>query len=152
VFGAVVTAFAVGSARHLQIRTELAGLLPPSSTSAADYRTFLSVFGGLEKVFVVVRPPLSATDDDAGRVTEAAIELARLLADSPEVAGVKAGVSLDDEDFFLEQVVPRSALLAGEDWRRSLEDRMRPEALTISVRSMCSTVTTWTLVDFSLFF
>lgn len=129
VLGIIVTTIAVNSAGHLQLRTDLAGLLPSNSSSAADYRTFLSVFGGLEKVFVIVRPPLDGDDESAASVTEAAFELATLLSDSPEVAQAKAGVSPEDEEFFLKFVVPRALLLSGDNWRGILEDILRPEFL-----------------------
>ena len=127
--GVIVTALAVISASHLQLRTDLAGLLPSKSSSAADYRTFLSVFGGLEKVFVIVRPPVGGDDEKRASVTEAAVELAELLSDSSEVALAKAGVSLEDEEFFLSYVVPRALLLSGDNWRGLLEDGIRPESL-----------------------
>jgi predicted RND superfamily exporter protein len=129
VVGIIVTSIAVISASHLQLRTDLADLLPSKSSSAADYRTFLSVFGGLEKVFVVVRPPLGGDDETAASVTEAAVALAALLSDSPEVALAKAGVSTEDEEFFLKYVVPRALLLSGGNWRGILEDILRPEFL-----------------------
>jgi len=127
--GVIVTAIAVVSASHLQLRTDLAGLLPSKSSSAADYRTFLSVFGGLEKVFVIVRPPSDGEAETTVSVTEAAIELAALLSDSPEVALAKAGVSPEDEEFFLRYVIPRALLLSGDNWLEVLEDLIRPESL-----------------------
>jgi len=127
--GAIATSLAVISASHLQLRTDLAGLLPEGSPAATDYRVFLSVFGGLEKVFVIVRPPLDGDDASDASVTEAASELAALLSSSPEVALAKAGVSPEDEEFFLESVVPRALLLAGDDWRDALRDSIRPEFL-----------------------
>ena len=127
--GVIVTAIAAIFASQLQLRTDLAGLLPSKSSSAADYRTFLSVFGGLEKVFVIVRPPLEGETETAGSVTQAAVELAALLSESPEVALAKAGVSPEDEEFFLGYVVPRALLLLGDNWRGILADRFRPEFL-----------------------
>ena len=127
--GAIATALAIISASHLQLRTDLEGLLPEGSPAATDYHIFLSVFGGLEKVFVIVRSPLDGDDASAASVTEAASELAALLSNSSEVALAKAGVSPEDEEFFLKSVVPRALLLAGDGWRELLEDSIRPEFL-----------------------
>lgn len=129
VIGFIVTVVAAVSASHLQLRTDLAGLLPSSSAPAADYRTFLSVFGGLEKVFVIVRPPLNGENETAPSVTDAAVELAALLSESPEVGRARAGVSQEDEEFFLRFVAPRALLLSGDNWERFLDAFSRPEFL-----------------------
>lgn len=121
--GAIVTVIAAGSARHLQLRTDLADLLPSESSTAADYRTFLSVFGGLEKVFVIVRPPQDGAKQARAALPEAASELAARLSNGSEVASARAGVSPEDEEFFLGSVVPRALLLAGNDWEEILKQR-----------------------------
>ena len=129
VVGAIVTAVAVFGARHLELRTNLADLLPSTSSSAADYKTFLSVFGGLEKVFVIIRQPPDSVDSRTVPLSEAAITLASLLSEGPEVASVRAGVLPEDEEFFLRSVLPRAPLLIGHDWREILEVALRPDAL-----------------------
>ncbi|HVS15055.1 MAG TPA: MMPL family transporter [Thermoanaerobaculia bacterium] len=118
-------------ASRLRPQTDLAALLPEDSPAAQDYRTFLDSFGGLEKVFVIlwaegeVEP---VEDGGASPLVEAAWRLEETLAQSPLVAGVRAGVRDEDEAFVLDWVVPRMALLR-PDGVEELTRRATPAGL-----------------------
>jgi predicted RND superfamily exporter protein len=130
VAGLALTALAIWPASQLGVLTDVSALLPEGSRAATDYRMFLERFGGLEKVFVVI---VSASDDGSvpvdSPVTDAAEELAILLAEAPEVKNVRSGIETGDERFILDHVLPRALLLAGGGWRETLERATTTNAL-----------------------
>lgn len=133
-----LTLAALVPASRFRIDTELANLLPDGSPGAEDYRLFLRTFGGFEKVFVVVRSagPL----EDSALLTDAAEQLAEALRSSPEVAEARAGITAEDEAFFLRSVAPRLPLLLPGDARGSvraeLAPRLEPAAIQRRVAEM----------------
>ncbi len=109
------------------MRADLETLLPGGSPVAEDYRLFLEHFGGLEQVFVLILAGGSAEGAD---LATAADLLEEILAASPEVESVSAGIDEDDEHFFLNYVASRAPLLIpGEDWAAAVERRLEPEAI-----------------------
>ncbi len=128
-------------AQNVRLSADLVTLLPEGSPAAADYRVFLQRFGGLEKVFVLVLPgkPGDAGRPDPGEaeLVEAAGLLEEILAVSPEVATVSAGISAEDEEFFLRWVTPRSPLLVtGDGWFEAVAERLEPAAIRRRVRAL----------------
>ncbi|HKI03590.1 MAG TPA: MMPL family transporter [Thermoanaerobaculia bacterium] len=132
----LLTLAALVPASRFRLETDLAALLPEGAPGAEDYRVFLRTFGGFEKVFVIVRSPGRGLED-AAPLTEAAERLAEILAESPEVAEARSGLTAEDERFFLTYVAPRLPLLVhGEDWRRDLAGRLEPAAIHARVAQM----------------
>jgi len=134
----VLTCAALVPALRFRVDTDLSGLLPDGSPGAEDYRLFLRTFGGFEKVFVVVRAP-GQTPEDSGPLADAAEELAAALRGSPEVAEARAGITAEDEAFFLRRVAPRLPLLLEGDEARvraELAPRLTPEAIHARVQEM----------------
>jgi predicted RND superfamily exporter protein len=97
-------------ASRIRIDSDLAALLPSGAPAADDYRVFLRTFGGLEKVFVLVRSPGRRLDDPAP-LEDAAAALADELRADPEVADARSGRTEEDERFFYRYVAPRMPLL-----------------------------------------
>lgn len=125
---AVLTTAAIVPASHLRIRADIEALLPASSPAANGFRAFLDTFGGIEKVFVMIRLPDGAAPDP-DRLADAAESLARTLAASPEVKRARWGLDEDDERFFTEILAPRLPLLLGDDAPRILASRVAPAGL-----------------------
>ncbi len=97
-------------AARLRIDSDLSALLPTGAAAADDYRRYLRTFGGLEKVFVLVRspgPPLA----DPGPLEDAAAALAEELRGRPGIADARSGRTEEDERFFYRYVAPRLPLL-----------------------------------------
>jgi predicted RND superfamily exporter protein len=138
--GLVATVLGVWPASELGLVTDLPALLPAGSPAADDYRRFIDRFGGLERVFIVVLPATEGPAVASASVVDAAEALAVLLADSPEVAAVRSGIEPGDEDFLLEHVIPRGALLADGDWETRLEQATEPEALRERVAAIRAAV------------
>lgn len=133
-----LTLAALVPALRFRIDTELANLLPDGAPGAEDYRLFLRTFGGFEKVFVIVRStgPL----EDSGPLADAAAQLAEVMGGSPEVAEARAGITPEDEAFFLHSVAPRLPLLLEGDAqgniRAALAPRLEPAAIHRRVAEM----------------
>src|SRR5262245_20538601 len=107
-----VSAIALWPATRLRLDSDLASLVPRGTPAAEDYRTFLTTFGGLEKVFIMVTAP-AGSPEDSQRLTDAAAILAENLRHSPEVRSARAGFTEDDEAFFIDHVAPMAPLLLG---------------------------------------
>ncbi|HVG08971.1 MAG TPA: MMPL family transporter [Thermoanaerobaculia bacterium] len=133
-----VTLLAVIPALRFRVDTDLSALLPDGAPAADDYRLFLRTFGGFEKVFVLVRSkqPL----EDPSILIDAAEVLAGEMGRSPEVAEARAGITEEDERFFLGSIAPRMALLAEEDVYRELGPRLHPDAIHERVAFMRQTL------------
>ncbi len=124
------TLLALPQASRLRIDTDLLAMLPEGSPSARGYAEFQRRFGGLEKVFIVVTSPSTLDPEQrAGALIDAADRLAEQLANSSEVGLVRSGLEPEDERFFLDQVVPRAALLLGDQGPNEMATRTRPAAL-----------------------
>jgi len=121
---------AIPLASRLRIDTDLLAMLPEGSPAARGYAEFQHRFGGFEKVFIVVTSAATLDPEQrAGALIDAADRLAEQLANSPEVGLVRSGLEPEDERFFLDQVVPRAALLLGDRGPNELATRTTPAAL-----------------------
>ncbi len=147
-------------ASQLRIETELTALLPESEPAAVEYRRFLDLFGGFERVFVLIvaretdapeEPAEEALGEDPEedsdpqldpqeKVLTAAEILAPLVAELPEVAKVRAGLEDQDQDFFLRHVVRRSPLLIPDRDLEVLESLLEPAALENRAKQLRSQV------------
>jgi len=144
----LLTAAALWPASRLRLTTDLPSLLPRDAPAAAAYRDFLATFGGFEKVFVIVRSAhqaAAAGAADAGALTDAAARLAEELAKSPEVAAARAGLTPDDEAFFLRWIAPRAPLLLpaadAAGFRAEVARRLAPEEVHRRVGVLRRTLT-----------
>jgi predicted RND superfamily exporter protein len=131
----VLTLLALIPASRFRLDTDLAALFPDGAPGAEDYRLFLRTFGGFEKVFVIVRSPGTPLED-SDPLVDAAEGLAEALRSSPEVAEARAGITAEDEAFFLQHVAPRLPLLFEGDIRAELAPRLEPAAIQRRVASM----------------
>jgi uncharacterized protein len=129
------TVLAAWPAARFRLDADLVSLLPQRSPAAADYRVYLETFGGFEKVFVLVSSP-ERGEADEDLLIEAAEELASALTASPEVASAWAGLSDEDERFFLESILPLSPLLLEDDGLDEIARRASPEAIRERVQGM----------------
>lgn len=120
---AVLSLAALEPASKLRIRSNLEALLPEASPAANGYRAFLDTFGGIEKVFVMVRLPDGA-DPDPERLADAAEALARRLSTSPEIRHARWGLDDDDEKFFVDELAPDLPLLLGDGAARLLAPKI----------------------------
>lgn len=117
------------AASRLAIDADLAHLLPDGAPAADDYRTFLSTFGGFEKVFVIVQfAPQSVSQESDGALTDAAERIAESLRASTAARGARAGLEPADEEFFLRRIAPRLPLLVPLS-RAELEAKLAPQAI-----------------------
>jgi predicted RND superfamily exporter protein len=150
-----LAAAALVPASRIRVDSDLSALLPGGAPAADDYRIFLRTFGGLEKVFVLVRSPGRRLDDPAP-LEDAAAALAEELRAAPEVADARSGRTEEDERFFYRYLAPRLPLLlggsgsavpgrgsgsgGGEEWRAQLERSLAPEAIHRRVALMRATL------------
>jgi hypothetical protein len=142
----LVSAAALYPASRLKIRADVLSLLPEGSPAADDYRVFLERFGGLEQVFVLLQAADAGAAATAGEAAAALADAAGLLeevlAESPEVAHVRAGLEPRDEEFFLRWVAPRAPLLIGGDWLRTVAHRIEPAAIARRVARLRAALST----------
>jgi uncharacterized protein len=134
----LLTLAAMVPALRFHIDTDLSNMLPDGAPGAEDYRLFLRTFGGFEKVFVIVRS--SAPLEDSAPLADAAAALAEALRGSPEVADARAGITAEDEAFFLQRIAPRLPLLLPGDVRAELAPRLEPAAIHGRVAEMRQTL------------
>ncbi|MEM8995156.1 MAG: hypothetical protein AAGF23_10245, partial [Acidobacteriota bacterium] len=98
---------------RLRLETDLLALLPQDAEESVEYRRFLELFGGFEKVFVLVVPSADVDGGDRpgapgareGDLLEAADALAQRLAASPEISAIRSGLEAEEEAFFRQFVV-----------------------------------------------
>ena len=142
-------ALALLPASRLRIETELTALLPETEPAAVEYQRFLELFGGFERVFVLIvardskSSPEGSDSDPSDRreqVLTAAEMLAPYLAELPEVATVRAGLQDEDQAFFLEQVVRRAPVLIPDRDLERLRASIEPEALRRRARQLRSQI------------
>ncbi|MDX1388362.1 MAG: MMPL family transporter, partial [Acidobacteriota bacterium] len=124
----VITGLAVIPALRLRISSTLVDLLPEGEPAAEDYREFLETFGGFETIYLIVQLP-EDSPGSADVLAEAADLLADRLESSPWISTARSGPTDEDERFFLEEVLPRAALLIEESRLEPLSRRLRPEAI-----------------------
>ncbi|MEO1085322.1 MAG: MMPL family transporter, partial [Acidobacteriota bacterium] len=129
----VLVAVCLALVPGLRLETDLLALLPQDAEESMEYRRFLELFGGFEKVFILVVP---RADGDAGAdgalegdLLEAADELAQRLEASPEISAIRSGLEEEEEAFFRQFVVRRAPLLLTDDQLTDLEALVQPEAL-----------------------
>ena len=136
-----VTALAAVAASRLRVETRLVDLLPAGSPAAEDYRLFLDRFGGVELVYAVVTAAPGSPEEaapgaepDPARLIEAADRLAARMAATPGVAAARSGLSAEDEEFFLREVLPRAPLLVADP--AAVARRLEPAAVRDRVREL----------------
>lgn len=130
----LLTVVALGPASRLAIETDPVELMPTGSPATADYRLFLDRFGGFEKVFVLIVSEEGGQGEGSpqpprAQLMAAADRLSGLLAGSPEVASVRAGLEEADLEFLRRYIAPRAPLLLGADWRATVVPRLAPQAI-----------------------
>lgn len=133
-----VTLLALVPALRFRVETDLAALLPEGAPGAEEYRIFLQTFGGFEKVFVLVRSAEGPLEDPAPLI-DAADALAAEMSRSPEVAEARAGITEEDERFFLQSIAPRMPLLMEGDAADTVQEiapRLEPAAIRERVALM----------------
>lgn len=129
-------------AARLELRTDLASLLPTRSPAAQAYRVFLDRFGGLERVFVVVRS--GAADPGSSppeSVARAALLLEERLEREPLLGGVSAGPSARDEAFVLDDLLPGAIWFVPSEELEAARSRLTPEAVERRVEELRRLVT-----------
>jgi predicted RND superfamily exporter protein len=132
VIGAAFCILAVSAegARRLSFDTDVLTLLPRDGRVIPAFRTFLSLFGSLDQLYVVFTAPEGAPIADYSDRVDAWIELLRT---SPEIDRVDTGMA--DESRNAAWLADRQLLLLDN---RSLDEalqRLRPEGLRAAVAS-----------------
>jgi predicted RND superfamily exporter protein len=135
-----LTLLALLPAARLRLLTDISALLPRDAPASRDYRTFLTTFGGFEKLFVIVQAKAGRPEDPATLVA-AAEQLSQELAKSPLVANARFGLTPEDEAFFFRWVAPRAPLLLGGDFKREVARRVDPAAIHARVAVLRQTLT-----------
>lgn len=141
---ALLTLLALPATLRFRIDVDLLALLPAGSPVAEDYRRSLELFGGVEKIFVLVEVPPGddeETDDPTTRVLGAVESLHEALADSELLAEVRSGLEPEEETFFFESVLPRALLLRDPAEVPDLARRVSPEGLRERARTIRATIT-----------
>lgn len=138
---AVATAAAIVTARDLTLDTDPMELLPDDAPAGRAYRTYVSRFGGLEQVFVLIVPG-PQNEAQESHLVRAAVLLEERLASSPEVAHARAGLEEADEQFFLRFVAPRAPLLLEDGWREVVAGRIERAAIKQRVSRLKAQLTT----------
>lgn len=124
---------------RLRLDPDVLSLLPVETPAAEEFRRVEALFGGLERVFVVVRPVGSARSDrPAGpaALAEAAAALAEELETLPAVAWARSGVRPEEEAYWLTAVVARAPLLLRGNWEAEVRRRLEPRAIERRVEEM----------------
>ena len=132
----VLTGLLGVSAARLRVDTDLVSLLPSDGEHTGAYREFLQRFGGLEEVYVVLGfaqevPPSKAREVAvaSGVLLEALGWLETQLADSDVFSEIRTGVTVEDEEFVLQWVVPSAVYLVGASGFNDLLSRMNEEGM-----------------------
>lgn len=133
----LITAATVVPASRVRFDPDIVRLLPEGSEAAAAYRLFLDRFGGLERIFLVIRAADEASVADLPEIVE---HISERLSASPLLHTVRAGVTPEDERFLLENVVERAPLLLADGWRRQVAERIEPEAIRKRVARIRTTL------------
>jgi predicted exporter len=132
VIGAAFCLLAVSAegARRLSFETDVLTLLPRDGRVIPAFRTFLSVFGSLDQLYVVFTAPEGSSIADYGDRVDAWVDQLRA---SPEIDRVDAGVA--DESRNAGWLADRQLLLLDEGTLDEALDRLRPEGLSAAVAS-----------------
>ncbi|MHC5019692.1 MAG: hypothetical protein ACYTGX_06190, partial [Planctomycetota bacterium] len=134
VLAVLVTAAAGYAASTLRLRTDIVDLLPDRPASQ-EYRRFLQVFGGLEKVYILIEEE-DADDALSGeRATAAATLLTERLQGSELLASARCGFTDEDELFLLQRVLPRAFLLTDVE-PAAVAAKLEPAALDDSFAAL----------------
>lgn len=124
---------------RLRLDPDVLSLLPVETPAAEEFRRVEALFGGLERVFVVVRPSGAAPSDRPAApaaLAEAAAALAEELETLPAVAWARSGVRPEEEAYWLTAVVARAPLLLRGDWEAEVRRRLEPRAIERRVEEM----------------
>jgi predicted RND superfamily exporter protein len=135
VAASLVTALAVSRLPDLELTTDLLELLPDQEPASHDYRLLLQHFRALDKVYVLVESsePADAAIDG---LADAACSLATILEESDWFSSARCGLTDRDEDFLVEDVLPRAALLLPAERLDRLARRVTPEVIRERVALM----------------
>lgn len=107
----VITLLAAPQASRMSIKTDLSEILARDAPATTTYLDYLHHFGAGERVFIVVSTAETSDRTSASaQVTEATEKLAARLLASGLVDSTRTGLSIDDQEFLLRQVVPRLIL------------------------------------------
>ena len=132
VIGAAFCILAVSAegARRLSFETDVLTLLPRDGRVIPAFRTFLSIFGSLDQLYVVFTAPDGYPIADYSERVDAWIDQLRA---SPEIDRVDAGVG--DESRNVGWLADRQLLLLDDRTLDEALNRLRPEGLTAAVVS-----------------
>ncbi|HUP39422.1 MAG TPA: MMPL family transporter [Vicinamibacterales bacterium] len=125
-----ILAFSAEGARRLSFETDVLSLLPRDGRVIPAFRTFLSVFGSLDQLYVVFTAPAGAPIADYSDRVDEWIEQLRA---APEIDRVDTGMA--DESRNVAWLADRQLLLLDN---RSLDEalqRLRPDGLRAAVAS-----------------
>src|SRR5262245_9120297 len=131
----LLAAVSLWPASHLGIRSDVVAMLPVASPAADAYRAFLGTFGGIERVYVMIRIPDGAATD-ADRLADAAETLADSLAASPEVRHVRYALDASDATFAAKALAPRLPLLLDGHAAETLAAATTPDAIAARVDAL----------------
>ncbi len=124
-------------ASQIELRINLESLLPDDSPAALGYGEFITRFGGMKRVFVMLEPAEQEFDLDSFQLAEATTRLAQILGESDEIVDARAGLTDDDMTGYLAEIVRRAPLLLPEeDWLNRVESRLEPTAIRQRVREI----------------
>jgi predicted RND superfamily exporter protein len=132
VIGAAFCILAVSAegARRLSFETDVLALLPRDGRVIPAFRTFLSMFGSLDQLYVVFTAPEGYPIADYGDRVDAWIDQLRA---APEIDRVDAGMS--DESRNAGWLADRQLLLLDDRTLDEALNRLRPEGLSAAVAS-----------------
>ncbi|MGH9381672.1 MAG: efflux RND transporter permease subunit [Thermoanaerobaculia bacterium] len=125
---------------RLRLDPDLLSLLPVDTPAAEEFRRVEELFGGLERVFVVIRPERGDEPSSPAQLAEAAGVLATELETLPGVAWTRAGVRPEEEAYWLQAVVARAPLLLPGDWEAEVRRRLETPVIERRVREMRRTL------------
>ncbi|TFG38548.1 MAG: hypothetical protein E4H44_03760, partial [Candidatus Aminicenantes bacterium] len=132
-----IWALALIPASQIELRINLESLLPDDSPAALGYREFITRFGGMKRVFVILESAEQEPDLDSFQLAEATTRLAQILGESDEVVDARAGLTDEDISGYLAEIVRRAPLLLPEeDWLNQVESRLELTAIRRRVREL----------------
>jgi predicted exporter len=123
-------AVSVEGARRLSFETDVLTLLPRDGRVIPAFRTFLSLFGSLDQMYVVFTAPEGAPIADYSDRIDAWVEQLRA---APEIARVDAGIA--DESHDVAWLADRQLLLLDNTSLDDALQRLTPDGLRAAVAS-----------------
>ena len=125
-----ILAFSAEGARRLSFETDVLALLPRDGRVIPTFRTFLSMFGSLDQLYVVFTAPEGAPIADYRERVDAWVEQLRA---APEIDRVDTGMA--DESRTVSWLADRQLLLLDNSSLDEALQRLRPEGLRAAVAS-----------------